>query len=487
MPAKHKKTSVYRGVSYHPAMGSWQARIGFQSGAKFLGYYGTEEEAAAAYDEAAKICRKNPRLNFRSPGFKTIFDKDRKSGKKNKKEGRGKKPVAPEKDVDEEDEEVEEEKEVSTRETSAKVTEGHSSSDSAKVSDAKSSKVRSKPKLKILRKIKSKSRGQGSSLSNESSKHSMEYISPKDRPRKIKRAVATSGNSIGLTKLQEHIKSKFGNFKISDKIDFKKAKPKSKEAPQAKTVPKDETSKAEKKSSPSPQTAVKQEMAEAKKASFAVPIPISQANAKSALLMNTGATVLRSIRGISPIKHSPFSAAEQTLQTAACDGFGTTGGSTVNVINRTIPANVAPAQRIDYSLIHQGIPLTQHHCIPPPVSSASANHVPHATPIAYNLSPQIAYFNSYQSGVPLQHLYTHAAFSHSPYGTAAAVPPPPMIHTATPYSMQTFPDHHTANANAARMQMRAPKETYTNETCDALLTLAVRASETHANKKKDAK
>ena len=85
MPAKHKKTSKYRGVSYHPAMGSWQARIGFQSGAKFLGYYKTEKDAARAYDEAAKVCRKNPRLNFPAgTGFGSVFDTGRKKKPKSK-------------------------------------------------------------------------------------------------------------------------------------------------------------------------------------------------------------------------------------------------------------------------------------------------------------------------------------------------------------------------------------------------------------------
>ena len=91
MPAKHKKTSKYRGVSYHPAMGSWQARIGFQSGAKFLGYYKTEKDAAKAYDEAAKVCRKNPRLNFPAgTGFGSVFDTGRKKKPKKKvRRGRG--------------------------------------------------------------------------------------------------------------------------------------------------------------------------------------------------------------------------------------------------------------------------------------------------------------------------------------------------------------------------------------------------------------
>jgi len=52
---KHRNnTSGYTGVTFHKAKGKWQAYISIDGKQKHLGLFHTKEEAAAAYEEAAK-------------------------------------------------------------------------------------------------------------------------------------------------------------------------------------------------------------------------------------------------------------------------------------------------------------------------------------------------------------------------------------------------------------------------------------------------
>lgn len=58
-------TSGYRGVSFHKAKKGWDAKIKVNQHAIHLGRYKTAEEAARAYDEAAKLYFKEfAKLNF---------------------------------------------------------------------------------------------------------------------------------------------------------------------------------------------------------------------------------------------------------------------------------------------------------------------------------------------------------------------------------------------------------------------------------------
>lgn len=48
-------TSKYKGVSWHKRSKKWQARISYASQTRFLGYFRTEHEAAAAYNQQANL------------------------------------------------------------------------------------------------------------------------------------------------------------------------------------------------------------------------------------------------------------------------------------------------------------------------------------------------------------------------------------------------------------------------------------------------
>ena len=63
-------SSKYKGVSIHKRSGKWQGSIKYNGIHKSLGSYETQEEAAKAYDEAAKIYHgRYAVLNFPPPPF----------------------------------------------------------------------------------------------------------------------------------------------------------------------------------------------------------------------------------------------------------------------------------------------------------------------------------------------------------------------------------------------------------------------------------
>ncbi len=65
VPVAHSRTSKYRGVVLRPECKRWKAQIGSAGKIINLGYFDTAEEAARAYDAAAKIHHgKRAFLNF---------------------------------------------------------------------------------------------------------------------------------------------------------------------------------------------------------------------------------------------------------------------------------------------------------------------------------------------------------------------------------------------------------------------------------------
>jgi hypothetical protein len=55
LPATRRGRSRYKGVGFHSLNGRWRARIKTDTGSISLGVYATEEEAARAYDAAARV------------------------------------------------------------------------------------------------------------------------------------------------------------------------------------------------------------------------------------------------------------------------------------------------------------------------------------------------------------------------------------------------------------------------------------------------
>ena len=70
-----RRTSSYRGVSYHRPSAKWRARIKVGSQEVRLGYFSTETEAAAAYDQAAMVYHGTPPGTvFFQSGLSPLFE-----------------------------------------------------------------------------------------------------------------------------------------------------------------------------------------------------------------------------------------------------------------------------------------------------------------------------------------------------------------------------------------------------------------------------
>lgn len=68
------RTSKYRGVSLHSKTGTWRAVIHTASNIQtYLGHFENEEDAAVAWDAAARIIKKLPR-NFSQEEWEKIPD-----------------------------------------------------------------------------------------------------------------------------------------------------------------------------------------------------------------------------------------------------------------------------------------------------------------------------------------------------------------------------------------------------------------------------